>query len=315
MKTRTERRPEALPVRAQMKTRTEHRSEALPVRAPFPAKPLSSVSRREPRAGNYGKGGPSAGWGLIWFALHSPQSLYLRFPGANPGPGITEERPGLWPEAQPVRAPSPAKPLTSVSGREPRAGNYGKGGPSAGWGLIWFALHSPQSLYLRFPGANPGPGITEERPGLWPEAQPVRAPSPAKPLTSVSGREPQAGNYGIAARPPAGGSAGSRSIPSKAFFFGFRARTPGRELRNRRSECRLGDQPVRAPMEKYSTKVSRRPPCCTFHYYNPERNTLSCGFMDNRRRTMDKRVDKHSCPHAYPQPCREAGYPQAPQLL
>ena len=147
------------------------------------------------------------------------------------------------------------------------------------------------------------------------EALPVRAPFPAKPLSSVSRREPRAGNYGIAARPPAGGAAGSRSIPCKAFIFGFRARTPGRELRNRRSECRLGDQPVRAPMEKYSTKVSRRPPCCTFHYYNPERNTLSCGFMDNRRRTMDKRVDKHSCPHAYPQPCREAGYPQAPQLL
>ena len=153
-------------------------------------------------------------------------------------------------------------------------------GPASGRRLSRFALHPPQSLFLRFPGANPGPEITEK-----------------------------------ADRAPAGGSYGSRSIPRKDFNFGFRARTPGRELRNRRSECRLGDQPVRAPMEKYSTKVSRRPPCCTFHYYNPERNTLSCGFMDNRRRTMDKRVDKHSCPHAYPQPCREAGYPQAPQLL
>ena len=75
----------------------------------------------------------------------------------------------------------------------------------------------------------------------------VRAPSPAKPLTSVSGREPQAGNYGIAARPPAGGSAGSRSIPRKAFNFGFRARTPGRKLRKRRTERRLGAHMVRAP--------------------------------------------------------------------
>ena len=46
-----------------------------------------------------------------------------------------------------------------------------------------------------------------------------------------------------------------------------------------------------------------------------KRNTLSCGFMDNRRRSMEKRVDRHSCPHAFPQPWQEAGYPQAPQLL
>ena len=244
MKTRTERRPEALPVRAQMKTRTEHRSEALPVRAPFPAKPLSSVSRREPRAGNYG-----------------------------------------------------------IAARPPAGG-------SAGSRSI-----PRKAFFFGFRARTPGRKLRKRRTERRLGAHMVRAPSPAKPLTSVSGREPQAGNYGIAARPPAGGSAGSRSIPRKAFFFGFRARTPGRELRNRRSECRLGDQPVRAQMEKYSTKVSRRPPCCTFHYYNPERTTLSCGFMDNRRRTMDKRVDKHSCPHAYPQPCREAGYPQAPQLL
>ena len=162
--------------------------------------------------------------------------------------------------------------------------------------------------------ANPGPGIMELE---------VRAPaggSSGSRSDENADRAPAGGSSGSrsdenADRAPVGGSSGSRSIPCKAFIFGFQARTPGRELRNRRSECRLGDQPVRAPMEKYSTKVSRRPPCCTFHYYNPERNTLSCGFMDNRRRTMDKRVDKHSCPHAYPQPCREAGYPQAPQLL
>ena len=233
---------------------------------------------------------------------------------ANPGPGIMELE---------VRAPaggSSGSRSDENADRAPAGGSSGSrsdenadrapvGGSSGSRSIPCKAFIF--GFQARTPGRKLRKRRTERRLG----AHMVRAPSPAKPLTSVSGREPQAGNYGIAARPPAGGSAGSRSIPRKAFFFGFRARTPGRELRNRRSECRLGDQPVRAPMEKYSTKVSRRPPCCTFHYYNPERNTLSCGFMDNRRRTMDKRVDKHSCPHAYPQPCREAGYPQAPQLL
>ena len=41
----------------------------------------------------------------------------------------------------------------------------------------------------------------------------------------------------------------------------------------------------------------------------------SYGFMDNRRRAMDKCMDSIDCPHTYPQPCGEAGYPQAPQLL
>ena len=56
------------------------------VRARFPAKPLVSVSGREPRAGIFGIGGPAAGL---------------------------------------VRARLPAKPLVSVSGREPRAGIFG----------------------------------------------------------------------------------------------------------------------------------------------------------------------------------------------
>ena len=63
------------------------------VRARLPAKPLFSVSLREPRAGNFGYAGPAAGM---------------------------------------VRARLPAKPLISVSGREPRAGNFGYAGPAAG---------------------------------------------------------------------------------------------------------------------------------------------------------------------------------------
>ena len=161
MKTRTERRPEALPVRAQMKTRTEHRSEALPVRAPFPAKPLSSVSRREPRAGNYGIAARPPAGGAAGSRSIPCKAFIFGFRARTPG-------------------------------RELR-----NSGPASGRRLSRFALHPPQSLFLRFPGANPGPEITEK-----------------------------------ADRAPAGGSYGSRSIPRKVFIFGFRARTPGRELRN-----------------------------------------------------------------------------------
>ena len=89
------------------------------VRARLPAKPLFSVSGREPRTGNSEIGGPGAGT---------------------------------------VRARLPAMPLISVSGREPRAGNSEIGGPGSGT---------------------------------------VRARLPASPLISVSGREPRAGNFEI----------------------------------------------------------------------------------------------------------------------
>ena len=132
------------------------------------------------------------------------------------------ENVGRPPAAGAVRAPFPARPLISVSGREPRAEKSGDSGPVDRRRQVRFALHSPQSLYPRFQGANPRP------------KNPV-----------------------IAVRPTAAGRCGSRSIPRKAFNLGFRARTPGR-----------------LQMEKCSTEVSRRPPCCTFHSYNPERKRI-----------------------------------------
>ena len=105
--------------------------------------------------------GPASGRRRSRFALHPLQSLYLRFPGANPGPEITEKA---------DRAPAggsygsrsiPRKAFNfgfraRTPGRELR-----NSGPASGRRLSRFALHPPQSLFLRFPGANPGPGITE----------------------------------------------------------------------------------------------------------------------------------------------------------
>ena len=53
------------------------------VRARLPANPLFSVSRREPRAGNFGIGGPPAGCFEARFAPPSPLTLEVPFRGAN----------------------------------------------------------------------------------------------------------------------------------------------------------------------------------------------------------------------------------------
>ena len=88
------------------------------VRARLPAKPLISVSGREPRARNFGYAGPAAGM---------------------------------------VRARLPAKPLISVSGREPRAGNFGYAGPAAG--MVRARL--PAKPLISVPCANLGPEISD----------------------------------------------------------------------------------------------------------------------------------------------------------
>ena len=89
-----------------------------------------------------------------------------------------------------VRAHLPASPLFSVSGREPRAGNFGFGGPPAGM---------------------------------------VRAHLPASPLFSVSGREPQAGAgrlfQGAVCSPLTANPCGS--VPGSKFFTQIPRRHPG----------------------------------------------------------------------------------------
>ena len=83
--------------------------------ARLPASPLFSVSGREPRAENFGLGGPPAGM---------------------------------------VRAHLSASPLFSVSGREPRTGFFGIGGPPAGFFKVRFAPPSSRTLTASFRGAN-----------------------------------------------------------------------------------------------------------------------------------------------------------------
>ena len=58
------------------------------------------------------------------------------------------------PAAGMVRARFPANPLFSVSGREPRAENFGLGGPPAGFFKARFAPRSPLTLAVPFRGAN-----------------------------------------------------------------------------------------------------------------------------------------------------------------
>ena len=100
------------------------------------------------------------------------------------------------PPAGMVRAHLPASPLFSVSGREPRAGNFGFGGPPAGM----VRAHLPASPLFSVSGREPRAGFF----GIGgPPAGMVRAHLPAIPLFSVSGREPRAGNFEIGG-PPAG---------------------------------------------------------------------------------------------------------------
>ena len=120
------------------------------VRARLPASPLFSVSGREPRAGNFGFGGPPAGM---------------------------------------VRAHLPASPLFSVSGREPRAGNFGIRGPPAGCFKARFAPSSPQTLAAPFRGANSSHKFRADarvRPAF---PRHGLLPSPREPLQLRSGEQ------------------------------------------------------------------------------------------------------------------------------
>ncbi len=134
------------------------------------------------------------------FALGSPLALCFRFSDANLGPRISEleaRRPPWFALVFPL----------SVFGREPRAGDFGVGGPAAGMvraRLPAFGFrartsgrefqgwrpgdrHGSRSTpHFRFPGANLGPGVSGlEARRFFPGA--VCSPLPASPFGSVSG--------------------------------------------------------------------------------------------------------------------------------
>ena len=99
-----------------------------------------------------------------------------------------------------VRARPPANPLFSVFGREPRAGNFGIGGPPAGFSKARFAPPSPLTLVAPSRGANSSHRFRAE--GRGRPAFPRRGLLPAsrEPLQLRSGEQilhtnsaPQAG--------------------------------------------------------------------------------------------------------------------------
>ena len=92
------------------------------VRARLPAKPLFSVSGREPRVGNFGNSGPAAR--MVRARLPSKPLFFVS--GREPR---AEEFGNGGSGAGMVRARLPSKPLFFVSGREPRAEEFGNGGP------------------------------------------------------------------------------------------------------------------------------------------------------------------------------------------
>ena len=64
-----------------------------------------------------------------------------------------------------VRARLPANPLFSVFGREPRAGDFGVGGPATGCFEAQFAPPSPLTLEVPFRGANSSHRFRAASPG------------------------------------------------------------------------------------------------------------------------------------------------------
>ena len=114
-----------------------------PVCSPLPAKPLISISLREPRTGNFEIGGPGAGTVRARLLANPLISVSLREPRTGNfeigGPG-----------AGTVRARLPANPLISVPGREPRTGNFEIGGPGAGTVRARF----PAKHYAFVPGSK-----------------------------------------------------------------------------------------------------------------------------------------------------------------
>ena len=122
------------------------------VRARLPANPLFSVSGREPRAGNFGIGGPPAGCFEARFAPPSPLTLEVPFRGANSSHKFRADarvrplflRRGLLP-ANPCGTVPGSKFFTHFPRRLPRPA-----------GFFWarFAPRSPLTLVAPFRGAN-----------------------------------------------------------------------------------------------------------------------------------------------------------------
>ena len=182
------------------------------VRARLPAKPLISVSGREPRTGNSEMGGPGAGTVRARF----PAKPLISVPRREPRAGNSEIG---GPGAGTVRARLPAKPLISVPRREPRTARFGNGGPGprtvcsstpakpyvfvpgskfftqlpagkcnfAGDRAARFAPQPPLGLIPSFRGANSSHNFRPES-AISPAARPANcSPFLAKPYSFVSG--------------------------------------------------------------------------------------------------------------------------------
>ena len=163
---------------------------------------FTELNACEPRAGRFGKSGRAAGT----VRARLPARPLISVSGREP---CTENSEIGRPGAGTVRARLPAKPLISVSGREPRAGNSEIGGPGAG--MVRARL--PAKPLISVSGREPRTGNSEMG---GPGAGTVRARFPAKPLISVPRREPRTARFG-------NGGPGPRPVcsppPAKPYVF------------------------------------------------------------------------------------------------
>ena len=134
---------------------------------------FTELNACEPRAGRFGKSGRAAGT----VRARLPARPLISVSGREP---CTENSEIGRPGAGTVRAQLPAKPLISVSGREPRTGNSEMGGPGAGTvrarlpSKPLFSVPRREPRTARFGNGGPGPRT-------------VCSPFPAKPYVFVPG--------------------------------------------------------------------------------------------------------------------------------
>ncbi len=135
-----------------------------------------------------------------------------------------------------VRARLPANPLFSVFGREPRAGDFGVGGPATGCFEAQFAPPSPLTLEVPFRGANSSHKFRADaqcrpafpRRGLLPAPrEPMRLRSGEQILHTDSAPTPSAGRLfqGAVCSPLTANPCSS--VPGSKFFTQIPRRRPG----------------------------------------------------------------------------------------
>ena len=154
---------------------------------------FTELNACEPRAGRFGKSGRAAGT----VRARLPARPLISVSGREP---CTENSEIGRPGAGTVRAQLPAKPLISVSGREPRTGNSEMGGPGAGT----VRARLPSKPLFSVSGREPRTGNSEIG---GPDSGTVCVRLPAKPLLSVYVRKPRTARFG-------NGSPGPRTVCS-----------------------------------------------------------------------------------------------------